>query len=639
MTQGREELIERLLERGHEESEVMSMRDYLAWALEDPSRRVRNAHRYLLEALYTEGEEDGLPTLLLREVYGAEPQIRELIALLKAGARGMDVRRRILLLVGPPGSAKSTVVYLMKRALEAYSRTPEGALYAIQGCPIHEDPLRAIDDRRRPLLEANGIRVDQHLCPYCRVRLEEEWGGDIYKIPVERIYISEARGVGVGVFAAGEPNTQDASQLVGSVSLAGVQRYGSESDPRAWSWDGALLRGSRGIAELVEMLKAKPELLHSLITTAQERQVPVDRVGFVDVDLVLMAHTNYAEYGRFLSERRNEAIRDRTRVIEWPYVLRVRDEERVYTKMLGPLEGTHLAPWTLTVAAGVAVLSRLQERKEDFPPLLSLKLHNTRYGGNGYPENVDDPLTARESTLQDYEAMRARYPMDGKDGLSPRLVVDWLSAAAVDRPCVNPVDFSRTALASYREGQSPLKRADLEALIKLIWTEYDAYVERTVQRAFASSFEQEAEHLWRLYLEHAAATLRGKKVRHPVTGEWVEPDTGMLRRLESAAGIPEAGARGFRQEVLALVGALREAGEAVPWDADPRMKKAIEGVLLQERAKVIRTTVSAYTPDEEQEEVLRKVKAHLQEKEGYCPHCADWLLSYYAAKVRRRETN
>lgn len=31
------------------------------------------------------------------------------------------------------------------------------------------------------------------------------------------------------------------------------------------------------------------------------------------------------------------------------------------------------------------------------------------------------------------------------------------------------------------------------------------------------------------------------------------------------------------------------------------------------------------------------MKAYLQEKEGYCPHCADWLLSYYAAKVRRGE--
>lgn len=625
-----------LWQAAQEERETMTLEAYMERALEDPRRYARGAHAYLLDALLVEGEEDGIPRLLAREIYGAEGPMREFMSLLKAGAMGMDIRRRILLLVGPPGSAKSTLVYHIKRALEAYSRTPEGAIYRIQGCPIHESPLRAIPDAARPELAARGIVVDQHLCPYCRKRLEEEWGGDIRKIPVERFYISEAEGAGVGVFAAGEPNTQDASQLIGAPSLLGLQRYGAESDPRAWSWDGALLKGNRGVVELVEMLKAKPELLHYLLTTAQERQVPVDRIGMVDVDLVLLAHTNYAEYGRFLSERRNEAIRDRTRVIEWPYVMRLRDEERVYRKMLGN-PGAHLAPWTLTVAAGIAVLSRLQERKDDFLPLTSLKLHNTRYGENGYPENADDPLTARESTLQDYEAMKSRYPMDGKDGLSPRLVVDWISAAAVDRPCVTPVDLTRTALATYREGQAPLKRADLEALIKLFWTEYDAYVERVVQRAFATSFEAEAENLWRLYLEHAAAVLRNKKVRHPVTGEWVEPDTNLLRRLESAAGIPEAAARGFRQEVLALVGALREAGEAVPWDADPRMRKAIEQTLLQERAKVLRTTVSAYTPDEEQEETLRRVKAYLQEKEGYCPHCADWLLSYYAAKVRRGE--
>lgn len=616
----------------HERSEErMTLAEYLEKVVRGEIPH-RGAHRYLLDALEDEVGEGGLP--FTGKIVGAERQLREFMSILRAGALGQDVRRRIILLVGPPGSAKSTFVYLLKRAFERYSRTPKGAIYRIAGCPINEDPLRGVPDEARPALETQyGIRIEQHLCPVCAHRLESEWGGDPSKIPVERFYITD--GVGIGVFAAGEPNTQDASHLIGAVSLSGLRLYGSESHPLAWSWDGALLRGNRGIVELVEMLKAKPELLHYLLTTAQERQVPVDRVGFVDVDLVLIAHTNYSEYNRFWKEPKNEAIKDRTRVVEWPYVLRIRDEEKVYDIMLGNPPG-HLAPWTKTLAAGVAVLSRLQKRPSDsrFPPMASLKLYNNVWGPNGYPTNTDDPLSVMATREEFEEGLVKAYPEDGKKGLSPRVVVDWISSALVEEgKCLNPIALAHKIRTSYTEGLTEWGKGDIEGFIGMMLNEYHNYLDKLIQRAFTASFEAEAEHYWRKYLEHASAAVQGRKIQDPVTGRWVDPDTKFLRRLEGAIGIAQPAADGFRKEVLAHVGTISVSGGSVRWDSDSRLAKAIEKIIMADRMNVIRTTVSAVVPDEEQASRLEEVKRFLIEGEGYCEECASFVLRYYADRA------
>lgn len=623
-----------------EEKKTLSLEAYLNLVIENPNL-ARSTHQYLYDALISlEGvDEDGIPNYFKRFLFGAERQIKEFMTILKSGASGQDIKRRIILLVGPPGSAKSSFVNLIKRALESYSRTKEGEIYRIKGCPINENPLNAIpDEYREEIFSKYGIKIEQHLCPHCRYRLEHELNGDLSKLEVERFYISEANHTGIGVFVAGEPNTQDASHLIGAIDLGGFQQYKRESHPYAWSWDGALLRGNRGIVELVEMLKAKPELMHYLLTTAQERQVPVDRIGMVDVDTILIAHTNYAEFNKFWKEQKNEAIRDRTRVVIWPYPMAVRDEEKVYDLMLGKLpENTHIAPWTKTLAAGVAILSRLQQRPEGSPftKLRSLKLWNTKFGEN-YPINKNDPLVDASAVREDFYVMTKDFPEDGKDGLSPRLIVDWISSALTEHgKCLVPIHLSQYIYAHYVEGQTPVKKQELDQYIQIMLSEYDLYVEKLMQKAFSTSFEEEAEYLWRTYLDHIGAYIRNKKVQNPVTGEWEAPNTTLMEKIEAAAGISKDLAKAFRSEILALVGALATNNEAPKWNSDPRIAKAIEKILMEDRARVMRSTVSAIIPSDEEVNKINAVKKYLIEHEGYCEHCASWILDYYAEKSRR----
>ena len=123
-------------------------------------------------------------------VFGLERPLMHLVNVFKSASRHYGTERRILLLHGPVGSAKSTIVRLLKKGLEVYSRKPEGALYtfswrmndpdkgeAAEPCPMHEEPLHLLPPAvRAPLLKGindqlNGnpkMVVDGDLCPSCR---------------------------------------------------------------------------------------------------------------------------------------------------------------------------------------------------------------------------------------------------------------------------------------------------------------------------------------------------------------------------------------------------------------------------------------------------------------------------------------
>src|SRR5437016_2201840 len=76
--------------------------------------------------------------LFKRELFGIDEPLSRVVDYFKAAAAGSDVGRRLLLMLGPPSGGKSTLAILLKRGLEEYSRTDEGALYAIRGSPLRE---------------------------------------------------------------------------------------------------------------------------------------------------------------------------------------------------------------------------------------------------------------------------------------------------------------------------------------------------------------------------------------------------------------------------------------------------------------------------------------------------------------------
>src|SRR5439155_12408643 len=140
-------------------------------------------------------------TFFSEEIYGIEKPLQQLVDYFASAARRLEVRKRILLLMGPVGGGKSTIVSMLKRGLEAYSRAEEGAVYCIAGCPMHEEPLHLIpDELRADVQHEHGLFVEGDLCPHCRVLLRDRFGGRMEDVLVERIAFSEKNRVGIGTF-------------------------------------------------------------------------------------------------------------------------------------------------------------------------------------------------------------------------------------------------------------------------------------------------------------------------------------------------------------------------------------------------------------------------------------------------------
>ncbi len=264
-------------------------------------------------------------------VFGLDKTLMNLVNVLKSAANGYGTERRVLLLHGPVGSSKSTIVRLLKKGLEHYSRTDAGALYTYQwreegpdgsevwaDCPMHEEPLRLVPpEHREAFLEAlaaesapsaYGMAIDGDLCPYCRqtfnermLRHDGDWAKLLADMRVRRLVLSEQDRVGIGTFQPKDEKNQDATELTGDINYRKIAEYGSESDPRAFNFDGEFNIANRGLVEFIEVLKLDVAFLYDLLGASQEHKIKPKKFAQTDIDEVIIGHTNEPEYKKLQS--------------------------------------------------------------------------------------------------------------------------------------------------------------------------------------------------------------------------------------------------------------------------------------------------------------------------------------------------
>lgn len=628
--------LKRLLEEVRIEEERLawegSFAEYLEMATKKPAL-ARLSHARIYDSIMAAGTERGRLgetgyKLFSGEIFGVERALQNLVSYFASAARRLEVRKRILLLLGPVASGKSTIVALLKKGLEEYSRTDAGAVYAIKGCPMQEEPLHLIPPKLRPALEKEyGLYIEGDLCPRCRFMLQDRYQGRTEEVRVRRVALSERDGVGIGTFIATDPQSQDLSRLVGSIDLAALGEDRLEAAGRAYRLDGELNVANRGLMEFIEIFKSDEKFLSVLLTLTQEQSIKTGRFGTIYADEAIISHSNEAEYNAFVTNKKSEALQDRIIVVRIPYNLKVSDEVRIYEKLLreSDLAGMHFAPLTLRVASTFAVLSRLQPSKKWGMSLTNkLKLYDGELVEDFTPKDVAD--------------MQEEAPQEGMEGISPRFVINRISSLVVkdQRKCVEPLGCLQ-ALWEGIEQSTTLAREQRERLFTLFSetrSEYDAMAKLEVQRACVDSFTHSATRLFQDYVREVEAFCTGQEVVSPASGEALAPDERLMRSLEEGVGIREHAKGRFRQEIWERFSSLTQQGLTYDYTTDARLKTAIEKRLLPDLKQVARILAAKNMEAAQQREALAQ---RLIGEHGYCSLCAKDLMDYVHQLLTDRE--
>ena len=551
------------------------------------------------------------------EFFGIERTVSQIVRYFHSASLKGEESRQVLYLMGPVGSGKSSLVERLQRGLESVD-----PVYAIEGCPMFEEPLHLIPRHLRKEFEKMlGVHIEGDLCPTCRFRLKEEFGARYEEFPVATVSFSKRNRKGIGVVPPVDPNNQDTSVLIGSEDISKLDKY-SEGDPRVLELNGAFNVGNRGMVEFIEVFKNETEYLHAMITATQEKFVPAPgRHGTIYVDSVIVAHSNEAEWQKFKADHTNEAILDRIVVVKVPYNMRLSEEVKIYQKILRNSDfRAHVAPHTLEMASMFAVLSRLEPT-----PKCDLMTKLRLYNGEEVIEK------GRTKKINVHE-LREETKREGLSGISTRFIMKSLdNALSESGRCINPINV-REALINMVKDQDladDTRKVYLEFLQDTLHKEYLELLEKEITKAFVYSYQEQADALFQNYLDHAEAYVNKTRVKDRNTREELQPDEGFLKSVEEQIAIIGSAADGFRQEVIAYLWAALRRNERVSYQSYEPLKEAIEKKLMSSVRDISRVITKARTRDEEQGSKYDSMVKNLLDN-GYCEYCVDVVLKYAA---------
>lgn len=655
--------------------------DYLAIVKENP-KVTRNAFQRMYDMVTEKGKVDytEFKKQIVRykffddeendgkdAVFGLDVPLMKLVNVLRSAALGYGTEKRVILLHGPVGSAKSTICRMLKKGLEQYAKTDAGALYTFEwvdengeldgllgkavkayASPMHEEPLLLIPEELRPRIaeELNRgnktdfrVNIEGELSPPSRFifrALMERYHGDLGKvlshIRVKRLVLSEADRIGIGTFQPKDEKNQDSTELTGDINYRKIAEYGSDSDPRAFNFDGEFNVANRGMIEFVEVLKLDVAFLYDLLGASQEHRVKPKKFAQTYIDEVIIGHTNEPEYRRLQDNEFMEALRDRTVKIDIPYITKWKHEVNIYKKDFNSrkLRGVSIAPHTVEMAAMWAVLTRLEKpKKANLTRLQKMKL----YDGKSLPSYTEDNV----------KELRKESTREGLDGISPRYIQDKLSNALVNaqqnnKGSVNPFMVMNELESGLKHhsliGNEELK-AEYRELLSVVKQEYEEIIKGEVQRAISAD-DSALARLCANYIDNVKAYTQKERVRNHFTGQDEEPDERLMRAVEEKIEIPESRKDDFRREIMNYIGALSLEGKKFDYKTNERLHKALELKLFEDQKDSIKlTSLVSSVVDKDTQEKIEIVKTRLIKDFGYDEISATDVLHYVASIFAR----
>jgi len=484
----------------------------------------------------------------------------------------------------------------------------------------------AVEDRLNKKLRAEyDIRIEGDLDPVSRFyftqlmeRHDGDWSRVMDHVRVRRFLFSEVGRVGIGTFQPKDEKNQDSTELTGDLNYRKIAEYGSDSDPRAFNFDGEFNVANRGLLEFVEVLKLDVAFLYDLLGATQEHVIKPKKFQQTSIDEVILGHTNEPEYRKLQNNELMEAFRDRTIKIDIPYNLQVSSEAEIYRRRYGErgAPGRGMAPHTLELASLWAVLTRLEDPTH---PNLTLLQKARLYDGQ----------EVAGFTSQQVKEMRGAAPREGMEGISPRYVQDRIAACLVsEKPTINPKDILTSLEAGLLHhsmvSNEETRRSFLDQIAS-VREEYEETIKHEVQVAIAS--DQEAiDRLCSKYLDNVRAYTTREKVVDDL-GNLRDPDERMMRTIEEKADIPESRKDDFRHELMNYIAAIHLEGKTFDYRQNKRLTRALELKMFDDRRDSIQlTSLVSSVVDPDTEAKIAVIRDRLMRQFGYDEVSADEVL-------------
>ena len=479
------------LEPSKDEEEILTFSDYLDLLTREPWV-ARDSMQLLHDMLLSAGVEYNIsPGKPLKHrykffeeqeligpyvVFGQQRAKENLVEKIDNASRGAEAGKRLWILLGPPGAAKSRSMDAIKHALHQYSRSETGksytlllptvderlkerALYSENGVhyipsPLFERPLQVIPENQRALFNREltdridheaiedflaahthydnniSINVNGRVSPYCEYVLRDFMQAQNLSMStlmpylrVKRMLYDSNTKTGIGSYTPRDEKSQEAGSLVGNIDYSLLPLFGSESHPLVHDYKGELCAGANGFVEIHEILKLSDKFLYELLFATQDRFFKPEGHPPIPFNGVIIGHTNFHEYNMFMANNTFEALRSRTTFIEMPLCVHFKEEEEIYSFTYANDQRewdksrkhlAHVAPHSLELLSLVAVMSRLYESKRN--PNLSLLQKGLIYAGRS-DSGVDNNMA--KMVLDEFEFVK---PSEGTFGLDPRFI-------------------------------------------------------------------------------------------------------------------------------------------------------------------------------------------------------------------------
>jgi serine protein kinase len=570
-------------------SEEMLLQDYLLGCRDSPMMRATTAERMVSAIgepeLVDTSHDQRLGRIFLNRtikrykafsnLYGTEETVERLVGFFRHASQGLEERKQILYLLGPVGGGKSTIAEILKQLIE---KEPVYVLKAgDELSPVFESPLGLFDRERFGDLLEDKYNIPRRLLtglmsPWAVKRLEE-FGGDISKFTVVKLYPSRLRQICVAKTEPGDENNQDVSTLVGKLDIRKLEHL-SQNDPDAYSYSGGLNRTTQGLLEFVEMFKAPIKVLHPLLTATQEGSYAgTENIGALPYQGIIIAHSNEAEWQQFKNNRNNEAFLDRISVVKVPYCLRATEEAQIYGKLLAEstLSAAPCAPETLPILARFSVLTRLREHENS---ILYSKLRT--YDGETLKHT--DP---KARSIQEYRD--AAGVDEGMTGVSTRFAFKILSETFNhdhEEVAADPVHLMYVLEQAIRREQFPeeVEGRYLEFIKTELAARYAEYIGEEIQKAYLESYADYGQNLFDRYIAYADAWIEEQDYKDPDTGQMYDREVleQELAKIEKPAGVSNP--KDFRNEVVKFVLRARaeNLGRNPDWHKYEKLRRVIE---------------------------------------------------------------